>query len=221
MTHTSLWGYLKFHLSRRTSFYYQWCLQTWTDYTLTPVSIILRNIGIFLILTLITSVYVASFVHLSVLNRGQILAGNTSPAALLQVSYFSLEEFFLTRSKVSQHRVQIFKISRANYVWDLRLNINFIWFGFEAFLMVWGFKEHFRCGFGLLRKIEALAALRPSASAWLSCGGPQGFMLGLILASWLYTSLYMCCLGPTNSINVYADDSLVYLPYFKIYGGFL
>lgn len=53
MTHTFLWGYLKFHLSRRTSFYYQRCLQTWTDYTLTPVSIIIRNIGVFLLLTLI------------------------------------------------------------------------------------------------------------------------------------------------------------------------
>lgn len=49
--------------------------------------------------------------------------------------------------------------------------------------MVWGFKEHFWCGFVPLSKIEALAALRPSASAWLSCGGPQGFMHGLILAS--------------------------------------
>lgn len=87
--------------------------------------------------------------------------------------------------------------------------------------MVWGFNEHFWCAFGPLSKIEALAALRLSASAWLSCGGPQGFMLGLILASLLYTSLYMCCLGPTNSIKFYADDSQVYLPYFKIYGGIL
>lgn len=148
---------------------------------------------------LTVSVYVASVVHLCVPRSERSQRSDPgrkqdlSPAALLQVSYFALEEFFLTRSRVWEQRVShrcrsprspgptTFVIWGSKYI--------SIWFDFEAFLMVWGFEEHLWGGFNPYYFERGFNSPETSsASAWLSCGVPQGLILVPVLVSWLSTS---------------------------------